>query len=234
MEYVGRELELFAKAYHWKSYLRERICPFLGRSVLEVGAGIGGTTKLLATSAQKKWVCLEPDPALAAALDASVTRRELPEACRVRVGTVLDLSPNEVFDSIIYIDVLEHIEGDAAELSAAVQHLTPGGCIVVLSPAHQWLFSEFDRSLGHFRRYSVSTLGAAAPPELKLERIEYLDSVGVIASGANRLLLRSAMPTDAQIALWDKLMVPVSRLIDPLFGRRLGKSILGVWRKAAG
>jgi hypothetical protein len=63
--------------------------------------------------------------------------------------------------------------------------------------------------------------------------MEYLDSVGVIASGANRLLLRSGMPTASQVALWDRVMVPVSRVIDPLFGRRIGKSILGVWRKPA-
>ena len=233
MEYVGRELELFATAHHWKSYLRDRISPFLGKSVLEVGAGIGGTTKLLASSSQRQWVCLEPDPALAEELERKITNRELPSACTVRIGTVSDLPSEERFDSIIYIDVLEHIEGDAAELRAAAPHLAPGGHIVVLSPAHQWLFSEFDSSLGHFRRYTAETLRAAGPGELKLARMEYLDSVGVIASGANRLLLRSGMPTASQVALWDRVMVPVSRVIDPLFGRRIGKSILGVWRKPA-
>jgi hypothetical protein len=138
-----------------------------------------------------------------------------------------------MFDSIIYVDVLEHIEADAAELTGAARHLRPGGYIVVLSPAHQWLFSEFDSSLGHFRRYSSDSLRAVAPHELEVSTIEYLDSIGVLASGANRFLLRKGMPSSAQIKVWDRMIVPLSRVIDPLLGRRLGKSVLGAWKKPA-
>ena len=62
-------------------------------------------------------------------------------------------------------------------------------------------------------------------------KLLYLDSVGMLASGANRLLLSQAMPTERQILTWDRLMIPVSRVLDPLLGYTVGKSILGVWKR---
>jgi hypothetical protein len=162
---------------------------------------------------------------------AKVAGGQLLAVCEVRVGVLADLSEAERFDTIIYADVLEHIEEDRAELERAARHLRPGGHIVVLSPAHQWLFTPFDQAIGHFRRYDRRSLRAVSPPDTELVRLFYLDSVGVLASGANRFLLGSAHPTRAQIQTWDRLMVPASRLIDPLLGRNLGKSIIGVWRK---
>jgi SAM-dependent methyltransferase len=230
--YVGSELELFAAATNWKSYLSRQLQGFLGDSVLEVGAGLGTTTLNLCRRPHRRWVCLEPDPAMIATLQGKRESGELPACCEVRAGTLADLPAEEKFDSIIYIDVLEHIEDDRAELQRAAEHLGPGGRIAVLAPAHQTLYSPFDKSIGHFRRYDRQMLSAAAPESLPCERMKYLDTVGLLASLSNRYFLGSGMPTPRQIWTWDKLMVPVSRLIDPLLCYSLGKSILGVWRKA--
>jgi hypothetical protein len=119
-----------------------------------------------------------------------------------------------------------------AELQRAAHRLRPGGRVIILSPAHQWLFTPFDSSIGHFRRYNRSSLSKASPPGLQLESIFYLDSCGIVASAANQLLLRQSMPTKAQIGVWDKFIVPISRLVDPLLMYSLGKSIVGVWRKS--
>jgi hypothetical protein len=135
------------------------------------------------------------------------------------------------YDAILYIDVLEHIEDDRGELARAMTLLKDGGYLVVLAPAHQSLYSEFDRAIGHFRRYDASSLTAAGPPSLALERVFYLDSVGMLASFANRAFLKSRQPTPGQIATWDRLMVPLSKVLDPCFGRRLGKSVIAVWRR---
>ncbi len=148
-----------------------------------------------------------------------------------RVGTTEDLVASECFDTILYIDVLEHIDDDRGELTRAAAHLKPGGHVIVLSPAHQFLYAPFDRAIGHFRRYSRSSLRAAAPAGLHETRLVYLDSVGLLASAANRLLLSQSMPTESQILAWDRLMIPLSRLLDPLFMGRAGKSILGVWQR---
>lgn len=229
--YVGAELDLFAAATHWKSYLRRQVEPYLGRDVLEVGAGFGGTTRLLCGGDHDAWVCLEPDAGLAGRLEASIRDGELPACCRVEVATLAGMPEGDLFDSLIYIDVLEHIEDDAGELARAVERLKPGGHVVVLSPAHPWLFTPFDKALGHYRRYTRKSLAALTPAGAELARLVYLDSIGLLASMGNRLILNRSMPRPGQIAVWDKLMVPVSRVVDPLLGHTLGKSVLGVWRR---
>jgi len=74
-------------------------------------------------------------------------------------------------------------------------------------------------------------LKALNAPGLTLERAWYLDAAGVSASAANRLFLSQSMPTANQIAAWDRLMIPLSRIVDPLLGHRLGKTAVAVWRK---
>ena len=229
--YVGSELDLFAAVKNWKSYWSSRIRPFISGDVLEVGAGIGSNTGLLSPGTSGRWVCLEPDPNLSANLAANlhgmVGTRDFQSVC----GTLSSLDPTEMFDTIIYIDVLEHIEDDAAELASASKRLRPGGCVIVLSPAHQWLFTPFDAAIGHFRRYNRSSLRKASPPALQVETIFYLDSCGIAASSMNQLFLRQSMPTAAQLHVWDSWIIPVSRWVDPLLMYSLGKSIVGVWRK---
>jgi hypothetical protein len=132
---------------------------------------------------------------------------------------------------VLYMDVLEHIERDADELRSAVSHLRQAGHLLVLSPAHGFLMSAFDRAIGHQRRYDRASLRTLRAPGTTLVRMRYLDSVGIVASLANRLALRQAAPSALQLRTWDRLMVPVSRVTDRLLGYRLGKSILAVWRK---
>jgi len=229
--YQGTELELFQHARNWKRYVAQRLRPYLSGNVVEVGAGLGATTAALCGPGVSDWLCLEPDPAMAAQLTASIAEGQLPPACRARQGILADLPEAPEFDVALYVDVLEHIEDDRAELLQAAHRLHSGGRIVVLSPAHQWLFSPFDAAIGHFRRYRRADAKALTPGGLVLERADYLDSVGLAASFANKALLRSSMPSLGQVLTWDRLMVPISRLIDPVLGRRVGKSVLFVWRR---
>ena len=231
LAYVGGELELFARAHNWKAYLSAEICPFLHGDVLEVSAGMGAMTRALAGCAARSWLCLEPDPNLAELLDQQLKALPGPVPRTLRGGLVEDLPETAQFDSILYVDVLEHIERDAEEVRRVSRKLARGGHLIVLSPAHAFLMSAFDRSIGHHRRYDATSLRQLAPPELELVRMRYLDSCGVFASLANRVMLRQSLPTAAQIAFWDQRIVPLSRRIDPWFAHRVGKSILAIWRK---
>lgn len=224
--YPGLELKLFEQARNWKSYWSGRIAPYVKGAVLEVGAGIGANTKLLAGLDYQRWTCLEPDDSLARQI-------ELPPGGRHEVvrGIVSDLPADVRFDSILYIDVLEHIEDDAAEMARAAGRLRPGGSLIVLSPAHPFLFTPFDEAIGHYRRYTRTSLRAVAPQGVREETVTYLDSVGMLASLGNRLLLGQSMPTAKQIGVWDRWMVPPSRITDRLTGGHVGKSVLGVWRR---
>jgi len=229
--YTGQELDLFRLAENWKRYLARQI-PLRGAGrVLEVGAGLGATTGVLCDGSQREWICLEPDRSLAERLQSSIHAGRLPRICTTRVGTLAAITSGD-FDVVLYVDVLEHIQDDANELVTAGRLLAPGGQLVVLSPAHPWLFSRFDAAIGHVRRYTRSTLRRAGPAGLILQRMIYLDAAGMLLSLGNRLLLRQSLPTEPQILFWDRWIVPLSQLLDPLFGYRVGKSILGVWRKA--
>lgn len=228
--YVGSELELFARAVRWKRYYRSLLAPRLGAEILEVGAGIGETAAHLCSDRQTRWVCLEPDPEQAALVRAKIESGGLPAQCSSAVGTLADVDRAERFDSVLYVDVLEHIEDDRSELARAAEHLRPGGSLVVLSPAHQWLFSEFDRAVGHFRRYSRSELLDLTPAGLRVEACYYLDSCGLFASIGNRYVLRKGMPTASAIAFWDGVLVRASTRLDPLLRYGFGKTVVAVWR----
>ena len=230
-KYPGEELDLFAEARRWKKYVFDMISSDIAGEVLEVGAGIGGTTRRFCKKKHPRWVCLEPDRTLAERLWESIKRGDLPRFCEVQVGTIEAIEPAEAFDTILYIDVLEHIDDDRQELERAGLRLRSGGRLIVLSPACQALFSPFDRAVGHYRRYSRKSLAEVAPKEFETSRLIALDSVGMLASLANRSLLKQEYPTYEQISVWDKWMVPCSRLIDPLLGGLVGKSVLGIWRK---
>ena len=223
-EYLGAELTLFEKAVNWKRYWSAAIEPFVRGDALEVGAGIGANTNVLAALPHRTWTSLEPDEVLAARIPS------LGPAHRRLVGTLSSLS--ERFNTILYIDVLEHIEDDRAEMAAAAAHLHPGGHVIVLSPAHPLLYSPFDKAMRHYRRYTRASLRAAASATaLRPVKVIYLDAAGLLASAANRFLFSRSMPTENQIAAWDRLLVPVSRWIDPVLAHRVGKSVLGVWRR---
>lgn len=229
--YDGNELEMFAEATNWKRYIYNQVAPYLGDEVLEVGAGYGGSTLHVAKTPAARWVCLEPDPRLAERLRTRLEKGEFPACCEVKIGTVEELGADDTFDSLIYLDVMEHIEDDAAEFCRAIDHLKPGGHLVVLAPAHPWLFTPFDTALGHFRRYNRKMMHKLTKGSVDLVRLEYLDSVGFLASLANRLVLKQAMPTRSQVRTWDRMMVPLSRPLDGLLFHRVGKSILGVWKR---
>lgn len=232
LAYIGGELQLFARAGRWKQYWISQLRPFIHGAVLEVGAGIGANTLRLRNGSEQRWVCLEPDPQLAATLREQLVGTPLEGSTEVFPGTLETLEPADRFDSILYIDVLEHIEDDRAELERAARHLAPGGHLIVLGPAHAWLFSPFDQAIGHFRRYTASALRELTPPGVRLVNAFYLDSVGLLASAANRLLLRQSLPSSRQIYVWDRLMVPCSRLLDPFTGYRAGKSVVAVWEQS--
>jgi hypothetical protein len=208
--YVGSELELFREAQNWKAYWSRLLGSYLGDEVLEVGAGIGGTTEILCKGSQRRWVCLEPDPVLTNTLRATITNTYLLECCEAKLGTLQSLNKEEMFDTIIYVD---------------------GGFLVVLAPAHQWLFTPFDEAIGHYRRYDKSMFYAVVPDSLECIDLKYLDCIGLVASLGNRFILKSKMPNKKQILFWDRFMIPFSRVFDPLLQYSIGKSIFGVWQK---
>lgn len=232
-EYVGNELELFAHARNWKSYFRSQLSPFIQGEVLEVGAGLGGTTTVFQEDAFTTWTCLEPDQALIEQLKERLTAIPVNDRYRYHHGLLEQLDTNQRYDAILYIDVLEHIEADREEVQKAARLLKPGGRLIILSPAYQFLFSPFDAKIGHFRRYTLKALKLITPDHCNVEKGFYLDSIGLFASLANRLFLKASLPTPKQIAFWDNVLVRCSRWMDWLVLHRVGRSVIVIWQKLA-
>lgn len=230
--YVGEELDNFAIAANWKDYWASMVRPYMGKRVLEVGAGIGSSTKILSSVAPAEvWLCLEPDARNLASLQAEKEAGNLPEYVEIRRGTLAALHRDEEFDTLLYIDVLEHIEDDRAEIEGTAGHIALGGHLIILAPAYPFLFSEFDEAIGHYRRYTRQMFADGYGGWLMKVGTRYLDSVGLIASISNYLLLRSSLPSKPLLSFWDRFLVPVSRIADRIFQFRFGRSILVVYQR---
>jgi SAM-dependent methyltransferase len=229
--YIGSELALFETMHNWKSYWSSRIHPFIIGDILEVGAGTGSNTPFLNKGRHGRWLCLDPDSRLIARLKETLSQTPSLHGHETACGKLKSLNASQRFDTIIYIDVLEHIENDRDELETAALLLRAGGRIIVLAPAHPWLFTPFDAAIGHFRRYNRAMLRNISPRGLHLQHLIYLDSVGLLFSIANLLLLRQSMPTIAQLRFWDRFAVPISRVLDRCLFGLVGKSIVGIWRR---
>jgi SAM-dependent methyltransferase len=227
-EYHGKELELFECAKNWKQYFASHMKPYLKGSVLEVGAGIGGTTKVLCDSNQTSWTCLEPDERQVSQINSLINSKKLPTYCKAICGTLKEHAPQELYDVVLYIDVIEHIEKDKDEVTLATKFLKPGGILIILVPGHQWLYSEFDKVIGHYRRYSMRTLREIIPASMTEKKLFYIDIAGVLASLANKFFLKRSYPTEKQIYFWDKVLIPISRKIDFLTGRISGRSLISI------
>ena len=230
-EYIGNELSLFSNAVNWKNYWASFINKYMSGEILEIGAGLGENTLLLSNDYVIRWVCLEPDLNLYNRIYDNINSNLTMKKFQIIRGTLEDIEPGQSFDLIIFIDVLEHIKNDRSEVERALTFLKKGGRIIILSPAIQFLYSNFDASIGHYRRYSRKSLRDIMPESCKLVHMYSLDSVGFFASLANRFFLKQSLPTLKQLRIWDKILVPCSKIVDQLLFYKVGKSILAVWQK---
>jgi SAM-dependent methyltransferase len=231
MRYPGGELELFKHARAWKRYWSGQAARWVEGRVLDAGCGIGASAEWIVNMRVTDYCFLEPDAALLRQVPDFAEHSVLARAERI-TGTTTDL-PGRAFDTILYIDVLEHIADARAELRRASGLLAPGGRLIVLVPALPCLYSPFDAAIGHHRRYTKALLRAELPHDLRVERLRYLDSAGALLSLGNRLLLGAAQPTQGQVSFWDRRIVPLSRMLDALIGFSIGRSLLCVARKPA-
>jgi SAM-dependent methyltransferase len=226
-KYVGDELQLFKLATHWKQYWSSFLSPYVEGEVLEVGAGNGANIDFLINSKVHSWTCLEPDKNLA----DQISYNSSDSRVSIEVSKLHDFSPNKMFDSLVVIDVLEHIYDHEEATGDLLRLLKPGGNLLILVPAHEFLFSKFDKSVGHYRRYNKKMLKSKISGYFVVNQLFYLDSVGLLISLANKILLRQHLPKETQILFWDKFLIKFSIKIDKIFRYKLGKSLIGIFKK---
>jgi 2-polyprenyl-3-methyl-5-hydroxy-6-metoxy-1,4-benzoquinol methylase len=229
MKYVGEELDLFQHAQNWKRYYAGMLKPYVRGRVLDAGCGIGVNAEYLVNEAVMSYTFLEPDGVLLDRVPGQLTVQKLRDGERIQ-GTTSDLAGKR-FDTILYMDVIEHIEDSKGELRRAYDLLEPGGHLLILVPAFNFLYSPFDKAIGHFRRYDRVILKDELPPELERITTRYLDSLGMLMSLGNKFFLKQSEPKLTQILFWDRNVVPLSRVADKVVFHSFGRSLLSISRK---
>lgn len=227
--YPGRDLEAMSFAVNYHRWIIDEFEPYLGETIAEVGAGIGSVSKLLLGKRIKRLYAFEPSHNMYPLLEEELRQEE-------RAKAVNDFfSPHyahEGLDSVVYINVLEHIQDDRAELANALEALKPEGHLLLFVPALAWLFSDLDKQVGHFRRYAKKDLTCLVTSVgFTLLKARYFDLAGVIPWYVNFVVLRNSIDSGS-VSLYDRLVVPVMRRIESALPPPIGKNVLLIGKKA--
>ncbi|MFN8499389.1 MAG: class I SAM-dependent methyltransferase [Anaerolineae bacterium] len=228
-EVGGKTLELMAELETFNRWMFDSLAPYIGQRVLEAGAGIGNFTHLLTD--RELVVALELEPERVA--DLRERFAAYPNV-RAEVGDLSDPSLLQLaewdFDTILCLNVLEHIENDEAALKYMRGVLAPQGRLLLLVPAHPWLYSSLDENLGHFRRYAEADLRTKLEDAgYEIERCFYINLAGIAGWALNgRVLKRHELPS-GQLQLYER-MAPLFRKVEQALGLRWGLSVVFVAR----
>jgi SAM-dependent methyltransferase len=230
---AASDLERLGTADRFFGWTLDEFRPYLHGRVLEVGAGLGTITRKLAESDEALCVvALEPagnlfgELAAYAAINPRVVASPLISADYLK-------TTDDQFDAVLYLNVLEHIEHDVEELRTTAAALRPGGHVLVFGPGLRWLYSELDYNAGHYRRYTVPGLRRVAEEAgLQVVAVRYMDVLGVLPYWLVYRLLRRQAISGSTMWGYDRVLVPLSRLIQSLLRRPpLGKNVILVARK---
>jgi len=236
VEYVGKDLEAMDFAVNYHRWIFALMKPFLGKHLVEVGAGTGAFSELLLEIVPETLSLIEPS-AMFESLEANLAKRnsagtEIRAFPNIFAEVAAEIQTEQSPDSIIYINVLEHIEDDRLELEIVHRTLRQSGRVFVFVPALPMLFSEFDKQIGHFRRYRKAELAQkirAAGFRILLSR--YFDAAGILPWLVKYRLLKSLTVEIGAVHLYDKLVVPVAKPIESFLPMPLGKNLLFVAEK---
>ncbi len=219
--YSGRDnLEAMMKASRYNAYLVDLVLKnAVGNKVLDHGAGVG-TFAVPVSERGMQVLCMEPDPELRAALQAS----------GLDVAARLDEIEAGSIDYAYTLNVLEHIEDDGEALQQVFRCLRPGGQLLVYVPAFPLLYSRMDAHVGHFRRYRRKALvGLLQSVGFDVGKARYVDSLGFFATLLYKLVGdRSGRISGGSVSVYDTLVFPLSRVVDVLTLGSFGKNLVVV------
>lgn len=224
--YTSDDLHLFKFAKNWKKYFSRKISSYIKGDVLEVGPGIGSNTLFLIENAKKisSWTFAEPEKNFISELNELCSKLNFKS--EVYNSTIHEVKGK--FDTILYIDVLEHIPNTEKEILAIKSKLKPNGTLIVLVPAYNFLYSDFDKAVGHQKRYNKKLLKSEV--DLDLIKLFYLDSLGLMASVANKFLLKKSMASKSNVLFWDRILIRASLIFDRITNFSFGKSLIGIFK----
>ena len=226
MKYPGQELEIFDKATIWRKYIYSIANRYFKDNFLEIGAGIGSFTLNYCKNFQNV-VLTDLDEN-----NIKILKEKFSKNKNIKVENKEINEMKNKFDTIIYLNVLEHIEDDTNEINLAINKLNLGGHLIILVPAHQKLFGKFDSAVGHYRRYNIDFFKLNKFENTKIEKVIYLDLFGYILYFFNKIFYKEEVyPSKLKIFLWDKIFCPATIILDYITRYKFGKNILCVFKR---
>lgn len=235
VEYIGKDLESMDFAQNYHRWILELFKPFLGKSFVEVGAGTGSFSKLLLETNPESLVLVEPSEmfdSLALNFPPEADAGKIHLFKNIFANVYQSIRENHSPDTIFYVNVLEHIEDDNAELNFVREALSAGGRACIFVPAIPFLLSDFDRQIGHFRRYRRSELiGKCEKAGFRIRFARGFDIPGIVPWLLKYRLMKSLTMESGAVALYDKIAVPLIRPIENFLRPPIGKNLVVVAEK---
>ena len=226
MNYPGLELENFDKAHIWRKYIYFLIKKYLNDNILEIGAGIGSFTRNYINDFKDITITETDDKNLI------YLKKKFHDKNNIKITNNLIQNTERKFNTIIYLNVLEHIQNDVKEINNALNKINTGGYLVILVPAHQKLYSKFDKAVGHFRRYDISFFKKNYFPNSELIKVYCLDCFGYFLYFINQFFFKDEIyPSKLKIFIWDKIFTPATIFADFVTRYRFGKNIMCILKK---
>lgn len=224
INYDGFELDTFDSAKKFRNYQIYHIKSYIKDPFLEVGAGQGGLVNLY-KKFSKDITLIEPDNKLFQLLRKKFRKKNI----KIKNQTIDKIKYK--YHTIVYFDVLEHIKNDLKEVKIASKKLKKNGNLIFNVPAHQLFYNEFDKAVGHFKRYNKKDFkDIEKKTDLKIEKLIYYDSIGLLFLILNKIFKLKETNLKYKIYFWN-MLIPLSKIIDKLTFNKFGKSLLCVFKK---
>ena len=225
-EYPEIALERFDKANIWIKYIIWKIKKFLKDDILEVGAGCGSFTKSYMDYSQSITLTDVDDN------NCRLLKENFKNETKINILKITPKDIDKKFNTIIYFNVLEHVEKDKLEITNALDKLNSGGHLIILVPAHQKIFSKFDKAVGHYKRYDMDFFKNNIFENSNVIKLHYLDFFGYSLYYLNKIFFKEeTYPTGWKIFIWDKIFTPLTIIVDFITGYKFGKNILCIYQK---
>ena len=227
-------LEVTQLARNYNQWVLKKVSPYLKGTILEAGAGIGTFAQLLLKNNHKNLVLGEIDQTYLKQLRRQFGHLSGIKVSKLDISSSRSMSKQKSVKTILSINTLEHIKDDQQAITNLSGSLTKGGHLIIFVPAFQMLFSHWDRSIGHFRRYSKSDLKTKLKQAgLRPIKSFYVNLPGFFGWGLNKLFKNTPKnkSVQKQILIFDRFILPWWSKIEDYLNLPVGQSLIMVAKK---